>query len=412
METVFELSSGYGTWERYPYYRSRTSFPKAAPGWVDGIYYPREKQEELSGRAPFEFHEDYIPLASRVWKETEETGFGICSYEETEIIHIPLENGNYDIRVTFANPTGEAYHARIKVNGIVKAGDVLVGEEEGTAAFSFCVIKGELALKLLPVSLAVTREGAEEKTVYLKQIAIRKIPRKEKGDRPAIFLASDSTVQVYSKEYAPQTGWGQVFPGYFREIKMENRAIGGRSARSFLEEGRLDEILSEVRPGDYVLVQFGHNDATAARPNRYIPEESFAEYLQYYIDGVKQRGAVCVLVTPVARRNCEEEGGAFSISFPGYRKVMLALAAEQKLPLLDLGKATTEYLKQIGAEESKKLFLWTEKGEFPESNYREGVTDNTHLQYRGAEAFAGIAARLVAEYHEDDQLDRIKAYLK
>lgn len=440
---VFELDSekavgnpALGSCSGYPCYISKNSFPAHGKGWVKGVYYPREERVAIERNFSFSCRENCIVLASRIWKETEETGFGVYSYEDTEVIHVPLENGNYDISITFTNPAGRPYHAWVKANNITKIADVEIGKEDREVTFFSCIMKEELSLKILPVGLAGSREEAAMEEVYIRRISIRKRQEKMERNRPVIFLASDSTVQTYHSSDCPQTGWGQVFVQCFRggtdrrqtweedgqtgrtavyeteDIVIENRAIGGRSSRSFLDEGRLDGILYDVNPGDYVFVQFGHNDATAARPNRYVPEERFGEYLKYYIDGVRQRKATCVLVTPVARRNCEEEGGVFAISFPGYRKVMLDISKEQKVPLLDLGRETTAYLNKIGPEESKKLFLWTAPGEFPDGKYAGGVVDNTHLQRRGAEIFAGIAARLIKEYDMDNQLDKIKGFLK
>ena len=414
---------------------SENSFPSDAKGWVNGVYHPREEQIIFSDNIALTNRFGTIAIPGRVWKETEETGWGIYTYEDTIGLHIPLENGNYDVSVIFTAPEGEPYKAIVKVNNIIKAEGVMIAQKKKEVNFCISVIQSSVVLKLLPASEATTWEEAKTAYVYINRIVIRKQKEKEKRDKVGIFLASDSTVQSYHKEEYPQTGWGQVFLSCFKnceniepvweeggrtgeaavyetkDVLIENRAIGGRSTKSFLEEGRLDHLLYDLRPMDYVLVQFGHNDSTVTRPTRYVSDKEFRDYLKYYIDGIKQRNGICVLVTPIARRNCDENEGEFAISFQAYRNVMLTMSKEQNIPLLDLGYATAEYLKKIGAEESKKLFLWVEKGAYPDSKYAEGVNDNTHLQFLGARVFAGILAKLIREYDKDDRLDRMKQIL-
>lgn len=234
-----------------------------------------------------------------------------------------------------------------------------------------------------------------------------------------IFLVSDSTVQSYEKYYYPQTGWGQVFWECFKEsgemqetecescsypqardykmtsVTIENRAIGGRSSRSFIEEGKLKEIESVLSAGDYMFVQFGHNDATIQRPERYVSSEDFHTYIQQYIDLCREKAVQCILVTPVARRNCDDTN-VFKISFDEYRQVMLKMAPEQGIPVLDLGKKSAEYLNTLGNEKSKELYLHTKKGEY-EGAYSEGVEDNTHLSITGARIYAGMVSELIKE---------------
>ena len=233
------------------------------------------------------------------------------------------------------------------------------------------------------------------------------------------YLVSDSTVQTYEKYYYPQTGWGQVFWECFkdsdtmkeetcetcsypqsrdyvlRNITIENRAIGGRSSRSFIEEGKLQEIEPYLSEGDYMFVQFGHNDATINRPERYVASEDFHIYIQKYIDLCKEKKVQCVLVTPVARRNCDDTD-VFTISFDEYRKEMIKIAAEQNLPLIDLGKVSADYLNTLGNEKSKELYLHTKEGQY-EGAYEKGVQDNTHLSITGARIYAGMVAELIKE---------------
>ncbi len=251
-----------------------------------------------------------------------------------------------------------------------------------------------------------------------------------------IFLAGDSTMQSYGASAAPQTGWGQVWHQFLKgdedckiyhspdsafsqamsyeleKVVIDNRAMAGRSSRSFREEGRLADIGAVLGEGDYLFAQFAHNDANKGKPERYVPAEAFGDSLYPYLELCRSRKATLVLVTAIAMRNCEESAdGIFQISFPEYREAMIRFAREQNVILLDMGKATTEYCQEIGGEACKKLFLWTEPGEYPDSSHRGGTKDNAHLQKEGAVAFAGILTRLVREYEEDGRLDEIKSLL-
>lgn len=247
-----------------------------------------------------------------------------------------------------------------------------------------------------------------------------------------IYLASDSTVQSYDEIYYPQTGWGQVIIDFLnhgdfievsqakscsyslakryetKKVVIENRSIGGRSSRSFLEEGKFDELLQVLDKGDYLFVQFGHNDATIERPNRYVSVDDFPLYIQKYIDACSEKEATCVLVTPVARRNCDENKGEFKISFAAYRDAMIKISAEQNIPLLDLGYHSYEYLKTLGVNKSKELYMWLEPNEYPDGAYKEGLKDNTHLSRKGALIYANILVELIRKYNKDSKLDSIK----
>lgn len=406
----------------------KISYPEKAVGWVDNIYHERVLSEKVCEEEGIIYTNGIFGIRSLVWTETEETGFGVYPYEETTAVECGLENANYEVSITLTNPTGQPYKACIKANNMTKENAIEVDSTDVEFDFKVCIIDGILQLKILPEFTAVEKEQSSWSEVWFKNIRIRKVPVPGSGEKPTLYLLSDSTVQTYDETTKPQTGWGQVLVNYFvdrkeeiqlhgskvyetEDIIIDNCAIGGRSSKSFIYEGRLDQVLQKVKPGDFVFVQFGHNDATAQRPNRYVPAEIFDRYLTLYINGVKQRGATCVLVTPVARRNCEEGSNEFKISFQPYRNVMFRLGKEYGVPVLDLGKESTDYLNSIGGEKSKELYMWVKAGEYPESKYAEGVCDNTHLQEKGASIFAGMVVKQIKEYREDQQLDGLKQLL-
>jgi lysophospholipase L1-like esterase len=216
------------------------------------------------------------------------------------------------------------------------------------------------------------------------------------ADGPTVYIASDSTAQTYDPYWAPQMGWGQVLDQFFSEdVTIANHAIGGRSSRSFVEQGRLDAILDEIQPGDYLFVQFGHNDATLSRPERYTPPEDYKEFLRDdYIAGARERGAIPVVVTPVSRRDFDPATGQFNVSFPEYVEKAEEVAAEENVPLLDLSTASRAYLDAIGPEEAKSVFLHVPPGVY--ENRPHGTIDETHFQSYGAVQMARLIATEVA----------------
>ena len=402
------------------------SYPKEAPGWIDGVYYPRVMNvsdttivNEKGGSARFHV---------KAWKEIEETGYGVYFYEEAPNVVLKLDNVNYDVTIVLANPTDADYKAHVRANNVVKAAEVIVESgKEQEVSFAVPVYTGELRLSILPGFLSELSAEALEGDIYIKEIRITECAAKEPATKPTLFLASDSTVQPYGEKNYPQTGWGQplyLFFGPEKEgedlhladrvvelpgIIINNRAIAGRSSRSFLEEGRLDEILLAINKGDFVLIQWAHNDGNKVRPNRYVSPVDYPVFIGYYVDGILQRGATPILVTAVTMRNCDwNENKEFTIAFPEYRYELMKFAAERNLPLIDLGKKSCELVAEHGPEGSKSIYMWIKEGQYPDSAFAAGCTDNAHLKVYGAMLFANIVAKSIAEYDADDRLDVLK----
>lgn len=418
------------------------TYKENAPGWVDGVYRPRPAQV-CPADDFLEAEGGMLKLHSRVWREIEETGFGIFYYEETAHLTAVLAGSNYTVQAVLVNPTPSTYTCHARLNGVVKNPRITVAPgEEKRVVFTACVTDGGFALSFSTGALAsdgaadgegqsIVGDELMEGDVYLKDVEVVPEAAKARREKPHVFLVSDSTVQSYGAKSYPQTGWGQVFYRFFRggeacrtyrtqqcdyslaktyelpELVIENRSIGGRSARSFYDEGKLDQVLEVICPGDFMFVQFAHNDDNALRPNRYIEPEEFPAFLQRYVDACERRGAQCVLVTPVTMR-VKGEDGKFKIAFNNYRKQMMGLAAERNVPLLDLGARSTDYLNEIGEEASKEIYLWAEEGEYPDGAYAAGVSDNAHLQEYGALVYADMVAWMIAQYCRDDKLDRLK----
>lgn len=210
------------------------------------------------------------------------------------------------------------------------------------------------------------------------------------GEPVTIHLAGDSTMAEKLAEKRPETGWGERLQAYFdpAAVRVVNHARNGRSTRTFIEEGRWDALTAALRAGDYVFIQFGHNDQSKDKIDRYTPPDAYRRNLARFVDDVRARGAVPVLLTPVARRRFDDTGAFYDVHGE-YPDLVRAVAAEKGVALIDLHRRTGQVLRAYGADASKDLFLWLAPGEHP--NYPDGLEDNTHFSPRGAAVVAGLA---------------------
>lgn len=219
-----------------------------------------------------------------------------------------------------------------------------------------------------------------------------------------IFWAGDSTVQTNTITTYPQTGIGQVMSLYLHEgISVCNHAKNGRSTKSFIDEGRLDAIDALISDGDYLFIQFGHNDEKNEDPTRYTePFSTYMDNLKIFIDTARKHGAKPVLITPLERRCFVDEKYLGIGAHSDYVAAMKQAAAKYDVPLIDLYSYSRTELKKAGPEGSIKWFMHLEPGEF--DSCPEGKIDNTHLKYEGAVTFAGLVAKglyeLDGEYRE------------
>lgn len=207
-----------------------------------------------------------------------------------------------------------------------------------------------------------------------------------------IHLAGDSTMAEKLPEKRPETGWGEYLAAQFLPgtVAVDNHAKNGRSTRTFIEEGRWQELLAATRPGDVVLIQFGHNDQSVEKPDRYTPPADYARNLASFVSDVRARRAIPVLLTPVARRRFDE-AGRLQPSHGEYPDLVRALAAREGVALVDMERRSSALLQETGEEVSKQLFLWVAPG--ASANYPEGKEDNTHFSPLGAQRIAREFAR-------------------
>lgn len=205
-----------------------------------------------------------------------------------------------------------------------------------------------------------------------------------------LFLAGDSTIAEKLASKRPETGWGeflgvQFLPG---KVVVDNRARNGRSTRTFIEEGRWQALIDYIRPGDYVFIQFGHNDASVQKKDRYTPPADYRRNLERFVADVRARKGTPILLTPVARRKFE--GGRLLPTHGEYPQIVRAIAKERRVALIDLLARSEAILREAGDEGSKSLFLWLRADEYP--NYPGGLEDNTHFSPAGARRMAKAVA--------------------
>lgn len=212
-----------------------------------------------------------------------------------------------------------------------------------------------------------------------------------------VYLIGDSTCANKNLEKQnPERGWGQLFRAFFDEgVVVENHALNGRSTKSFREEGRWEPIYSQMQEGDYVFIQFGHNDEKVDRPKVGSVPEVFAENLRRYVRETREKGGIPVLLTPIARRHFTEEG-QLKKTHGEYPDRVRQVAEEMGVVLLDMEPLTEAWLKELGDEPSRPYFMWVKKGTSP--LYPDGREDNTHLNVEGAHIISRMVAKEVEQH--------------
>lgn len=232
-----------------------------------------------------------------------------------------------------------------------------------------------------------------------------------------VFMIGDSTMANKSLDADNQErGWGHVLGGFFSEnIRVENHAVNGRSSKSFIDEGRWQEVLNRIRPGDYVLIQFGHNDEKADEKRHTDPGTTFDANLRKFVTETRSKGGIPVLFNSIVRRNfgenanaiaaddvrsekstAVEEGDKLVDTHGKYLDSPRNVAREMKVCFIDLNDATRKLVESYGVEGSKRLFMWIPEGVSPACP--KGRQDNTHLNVFGARKVASLAADSLASH--------------
>ena len=195
-----------------------------------------------------------------------------------------------------------------------------------------------------------------------------------------IFYAGDSTVTFNKIDKYPQTGLSQALLLYVKDsVTVKSLARNGRSTKSFLEEGLLKPAEEQMKKGDFLFIQYGHNDEKEDPMRHTDPDTTFQENLRYFIRTARDRGAYPVLITPIARRHFDEDGEFLPGSHGAYPEAVKKTGREEGVPVVDLTSITEQYLAVMGDVASKAYFMWP--------------GDNTHLKPEGAVLLAGFLCR-------------------
>lgn len=228
---------------------------------------------------------------------------------------------------------------------------------------------------------------------FLTLAATTTFVRGAEAGPPAVYLIGDSTLADKPTDPPnPEHGWGQLFPRYFSDPTMiRNHAINGRSTKSFIDEGRWQTVLDELQPGDWVIMQFAHNDEKSEDPMRYTaPHGAYADNLRRFIRETREHGANPIVATPVMRRRWND-AGEFYDTHGEYPDAARQVAAEEDVPLLEMHRLTQTLIVDHGPEGSKRLFLWIPPGAY--GRQPEGYQDDTHFSAYGADRVAALAVQ-------------------
>lgn len=210
-----------------------------------------------------------------------------------------------------------------------------------------------------------------------------------------IYMVGDSTMANKSNpDQNPEHGWGQVLDEYLLdEVIVSNHAAGGRSTRSFIAEGRWERVIEAVQPGDWVVIQFGHNDQKKKKPELYTdPETDYRDFLIKFVIETREKGAQPILATSIYRRYFKD--GKARNSVGQYPQATREVADSLGVPMVDLNLLTERLLNEYGEEGSKALFLHFEPGE--NEYFPDGRRDNSHLSAEGAREVAALFAQEAA----------------
>lgn len=230
-----------------------------------------------------------------------------------------------------------------------------------------------------------------------------------RADKPVvtIFMIGDSTMANKKMDGGnPERGWGMVLPGFFSEdVRIDNHAANGRSSKSFISEGRWEKVISKVKKGDYVFIQFGHNDEKADSTRHTDPGTTFDDNLRRFVNETRAKGGIPVLFNSIVRRNFVQPKDA-SIAKDVRRTILFDthgayldsprnVAKELGVTFIDLNKITHDLVQGLGPVESKKLFMFVEPNRVPA--FPKGREDNTHLNIYGARTVAGLAVEAIGK---------------
>ncbi|KRE35241.1 GDSL-type esterase/lipase family protein [Paenibacillus sp. Soil522] len=310
------------------------------------------------------------------------------------------------------------------------------------------------AAKLVPMKYTISAKGKEWTYTYangrnyldieiepnkintpvgIEEIVLQPIAPGMRADEtlPTMYILGDSTVKSYTFDEAPMSGWGQIIDSMFHlnKVNVINYSMGGRSFKNAYTEGRLNDILMTGSIGDYVFIQFGHNDESTDEYRRYGRGSTEAMYetliKEVYLPAIQARGMIPVLVTPMSRVKGDASPGYVYINSFKTRKfpdILKRIAEEKGITLIDLNSESLKYYNEIGVEATTAVFMSIEAGETPgktnDGSYANGhpskKIDGTHYKEALAKQFTRIIVTelMKKELAGDPTAASIVSYLK
>lgn len=210
-----------------------------------------------------------------------------------------------------------------------------------------------------------------------------------------VYIIGDSTAANKMANAFPETGWGMELGSYFNEkVQVDNRAMNGRSTKSFINEKRWEAILTTLKQGDYVLIQFGHNDEKIDKPGVGTSLAEYKNNLIKFVQEAQAKKANPILLTPIMRRSFKD--GVFVDTHQGYPFIVRQLADSLRIPLIDMHRKTETLIVDLGEKSSKGIFNYVKVGH---KNYPEGKNDDTHLSPVGAKIVASLVIEGINELY-------------
>lgn len=314
-----------------------------------------------------------------------ETHTSICSDAKPFLFAVEVPEGNYDVAVTLGDRSGEST-TTLKAEArrlILEKVHTAPGKFE-TRSFTVNVRRKQLRSG---ESVRLKRDEQphldwdDQLTLEFNNArpCVRSLEITPANDAITVYIAGDSTVTDQGKE--PWSAWGQMLPRFFkRGVAIANHAESGESLKSFVGERRLAKILETIRTGDYLLIQFAHNDQKPGA-SHLDASTTYKEMLKLYIDEARKRKAIPVLVTSMHRRNFDAEGKIVN-TLADYPEAMRELARQENMPLIDLNAMSRKLFEALGPSGTLKAFVHYPAGTFP--GQEQDLKDDTHFNSYGA----------------------------
>ncbi|GAB6008213.1 rhamnogalacturonan acetylesterase [Dysgonomonas reticulitermitis] len=226
------------------------------------------------------------------------------------------------------------------------------------------------------------------------------------ADKLLFKTVKDSISGDSVSEPFPEKGWGQLLPIFFdHNIIVDNYAKNGRSSKSFINEGLWKQVIDNIQKGDYLIIQFGHNDASIEKKDRYTTPEEYVANFTMFVEKAKAKGATPIICTSVVRRRFDQNG-LFMDSHGEYLDLARNVAKKQGVPMIDMYEKSKKLVTTLGEEESASLFLHLRPGE--NKNFPKGNTDNTHFNIKGANAMAELFVEGLREQKIEGLVNKLR----